>query len=309
MLSVLLGAVELRAQDAEVRGPNQFAPGVLTTIKPSIERGDTISRHPIVELRSNKQLAREPKTTSKSQTLYEMAKEPRFRHDIWALELAMKPLRMMHVDIPQPSGRAQRKLIWYLVYRVRNTGAGLSSVEQEDGDFMTIEKSVDSLRFIPQFVLVSQDRDAQGNRVRKAYLDRILPAAYEAIRRRELPRGELLSSVQMAEQKVLLEKGRSIDGLWGVAIWEDVDPEIDFFSVFVGGLTNAYHWNDPPGEHQLGDPLGHGRQITRKTLQLNFWRPGDEYAENEQEIRFGVPHGKANRYGVDEGVAYRWLYR
>ena len=31
-------------------------------------------------------------------------------------------MRMVYVDIPQPNGKMQRKLVWYMVYRVRNLG-------------------------------------------------------------------------------------------------------------------------------------------------------------------------------------------
>jgi hypothetical protein len=58
-----------------------------------------------------------------------------------------------------------------------------------------------------------------------------------------------------------------------------------------------------------GDTPGRGRRFTRKMLQLNFWRPGDELAENEREFRYGVPLNKADLYGVGDGVAYRWAYR
>ena len=94
-----------------------------------------------------------------------------------------------------------------------------------------------------------------------------------------------------------------------MAIWEDIDPEIDYLSVHVGGLTNAYRWKDAPQGFQEGDPPGKGRKFFRKTLQLNFWRPGDAVAENEREIRFGVAPGAAEAYGTDVGVAYRWVYR
>ena len=51
--------------------------------------------------------------------------------------------------------------------------------------------------------------------------------------------------------------------------------------------------------YKAGDPIGTGRRLSRKTLKLNFWRPGDEYYEHEKEIRFGVP-GE---------VDYEWVYR
>jgi len=297
------------APKAGVSSAPRFAPGVLTTIPPDVDNKDTVSVHDIVELRANAKLQREPNIDTKSRTLFEMAESVPFRRDIWCLELSFKPLRMLAVDIPQPSGKMQRKLVWYLVYRVRNTGAGLTPHVQEDGTFVTAEKAVDGIKFCPQFVLASKDRDRAGKRIRKAYLDRILPAAAQAIQRRELPKGELLNSVQMSEHLLAAETGRSIGGLWGVAIWEDVDPEIDFFSIFVGGLTNAYDWQDSAEGFQVGDPTGTGRRFTRKQLQLNFWRPGDAYAEDEREIRFGAAPGKADLYSTGEGVASRWIYR
>ena len=157
-------------------------------------------------------------------------------------------------------------------------------------------------------MLVSHDR-AAGERVRKAYLDRIVATALEPIRRRELPEGELLHSADMPLQELRIEAGRAQRGAWGVAMWEDVDPQIDFFSVYVRGLTNAYQWTDPAGAFQQGNPPGTGRKFTHKTLQLNFWRPGDELDQNEREIRYGAAPERGSFYDSPEGVAYRWVYR
>ena len=295
------------AQGSE-SGDTLFAPGVLTTIDPEIDPSETLSVHDVVELSSQRALERDPKFDAKSRTLIEMAKGVDFRRDVWCLELAFKPLRMVYVDVPQPTAKMQRKLIWYLVYRIRNTGVALGPDEQRDGSFTTASVEPKPQRFIPQFVLASQDRNRRGDPIRKAYLDRLLPAAMPVIQRRELSEGKLLNSVEIAELMLEPESGRTVNGVWGVAIWEDVDPSIDFFSVYVGGLTNAYKWQDAD-DFQAGDPAGKGRKFFRKTLQLNFWRPGDTVAENEREIRFGVAPGYAEYYGVTEGVAYRWLYR
>jgi hypothetical protein len=289
-------------------GAYEFAPGVLTTIPPQLDRQDAISTHDVVEIRADKNLAWTPSSTTKSRTLFEMAKDAVFVNDVWCLELSFKPLRMIQVDVPQPSGRLQRKNIWYMVYRVRNTGAGLTGKVEPDGSFVTADKATDSIKFIPEFVLVSHDR-AAGERVRKAYLDRIVATALEPIRRRELPQGELLHSADMPLQELRIEAGRAQRGAWGVAMWEDVDPQIDFFSVYVRGLTNAYQWTDPEGAFQQGNPPGTGRKFTHKTLQLNFWRPGDELDQNEREIRYGAAPERGSFYDSPEGVAYRWVYR
>jgi hypothetical protein len=113
----------------------------------------------------------------------------------------------------------------------------------------------------------------------------------------------------MAEQVIPVSGDRADRGVWGVATWTDVDPRIDFFSVYVGGLTNAYRWEDMAGAYKPGDPPGKGRRFARKTLQLNFWRPGDEVAQHEREIRYGVPLAQPQLYDVADGVAYRWVYR
>jgi hypothetical protein len=165
------------------------------------------------------------------------------------------------------------------------------------------------IRFLPQFVLESNDRSASGERITKAYLDRVIPEAVAAINEREMPGRKLLNSVEISEQPIPVSDGRIDRSVWGVATWTDVDPRIDFFSVYVGGLTNAYRWEDTPGAFRPGDRPGKGRQFARKTLQLNFWRPGDELDQTEQELRYGVPLNNADLYGVSDGVAYRWVYR
>jgi len=294
----------LRAQEAGV----QFAPGVLTTIPPQLDPADTVSVHDVVEIRAQKDLQWTPKLLSKTRTLLEKAKDAEFRRDIWCLEFSFKPLRMLAVDIPQSTGKMQRKLVWYMVYRVRNTGAGLAPKKKDDDTYTTIEQSMGPQRFVPQFMLTSLDRDRRGEPVRKSYMDRIMPTAVAAIARRELPKGELLNNVQISDKLLEPETGRAVGGLWGVATWEDIDPEMDFFAIYVSGLTNAYQWDDP-ADFQAGAAPGTGRTFTRKVLQLNFWRPGDSYKENETEIRYGSAPGMAGLYGSREGIAYQWVYR
>ena len=286
----------------------QFAPGVLTTIAPEILPADTFEQHDMVEIRTQEDLQRDPNFLSTSRTLYEMADDTVFRRNVWCLEFSFKPLRMLAVDLPQPSGKMQRKLIWYLVYRVRNTGVGAVPVAREDGTIETQEKNLGDQRFVPRLFLSSFDRDRTDKPVNKTYLDRVIPSAVEAIQRREFGGRKLLNTAEIAEKVLQPELGDAVQGAWGVATWEDVDPEMDFFAIFVGGLTNAYHWEDMPN-FAAGTAAGTGRTFERKMLQLNFWRPGDSFAENEREIRFGSAPGMAEYYGTREGVAYEWIYR
>lgn len=299
VLSIGLSGAAQEPADGEAF--RELAPGVMTTIPADIREDETVSTHDLVALRTQDNLEWTPNFTPESRTLYAMAKDVQFRRQVEGLELSFKPLRMIYVDIPQPSGKMQRKLIWYLVYRVRNPGGHLKPVEQPDGTFQAEEVNAE-VRFNPQFVLESHE-------YQKAYLDRVIPVATAAIQMREDSNRELLNSVQIAEQPIPVSTDRVDHAVWGVATWEDVDPRMDFFSVFVQGLSNAYQWVDPPGAYKAGDSLGKGRRFTRKTLQLNFWRPGDQYQQTEDEILFGTAPGKASLYGLEDGVDYTWIYR
>jgi hypothetical protein len=216
---------------------------------------------------------------------------------------------MIEVDVPQSSGLLQRKQIWYMVYRVTNTGARLKPVEVEGGVIQAAPAEGQPVKFYPHFVLESHDRDLEGERVYKAYLDRIVPVAISAIQRREDPNRELFTTVEMAGREVPVSTGPVERSLWGVAMWEDVDPNIDFFSIYVSGLSNAAKWWDPPDAVTEGQPPLSGTRSFRKTLQINFWRPGDDVDPHEEELRFGVPLDMADVYGSEEGVAYQWVYR
>jgi hypothetical protein len=295
---VALAGIGVDAVQAQSRG--EFAPGVVTTIPVDFQPEETVSTHDVVEIRANPAARWEPELETVSRTLYGMSQGVKFRRDVSCLEFSFKPLRMIRVG---------GKLVWYLVYSVRNTGEARTPVEQEGGTYTAGVAKGGPVRFIPSFVLESHDLSAAGERINKAYLDRIIPGAMAAIRAREARDHTLLNSVEMAEQVLPPSDGRTDNRVWGVATWTDVDPRIDFFSVYVGGLSNAYRWEDPAGVYQAGDPPGTGRQFVRKTLQLNFWRPGDEHYQDEREIRFGVARGKGNLYDVTEGVAYRWVYR
>ena len=247
-----------RVADAK-GGPKAYrklAPGVMIHVDPRREAEETFSRHDVVEL-----LAVDPvfaeRTWSKDKS---PAKDTTFRRDVWALDFDFKPVRFIHVDEPQPEGRMERKLIWYLVYSIRNPQ----------------DKPVP---FMPRFVLESRN-------TKKFYPDRLIPVALPGIRRREDPSRPLRNAIEMSNQMIPpTPPGRSAT-VWGVATWEDIDPTTDYFSIYVQGLTNAYQWVDPPGGFKPGDPPTTGRQLYPKTLLLNFWRPSDREFEHEEEIRF-----------------------
>jgi len=263
-----VSAVQLKpSEDPRSQDPARGLHRVLVTIDPDQQVKESSSRHDIVEL-----IEVDPK--------FDWAENIRFQHDIWSLEFAFKPMRLIEVDVPLPSGKMRKKQLWYMVYRVVNYG------------------DVPVPNFTPVFELASDIEDSQGRR--KRYMDRIIPVANKPIAKREhFPLGllntvEICGEIPVSERPVTGEDGRPagpgiINPVWGVATWEDIDPRTDRFSVFVRGLTNAYRWKDTL----------EGRKFTYKTLELRFWRPGDALHQHEREFRFGDP----------DAVDYEWVYR
>ena len=263
-----------------------------------------------MEIRADAALEWKPEFIASSDTLFGMSDKAKFRREIYCLEFSFKPLRMIEVDVPLASGsdRAQAGLVPGLPRSQH--GPGAQAGRRQRRRLLHRNRQGRPGPVLPQFVLESQDRQATGGRVSKSYLDRVIPAAVAAISQRETPGRMLLNSVEISKQPIPVSDGRIDRSVWGVATWVDVDPRIDFFSVYVGGLTNAYQldrYTRPPTKP--GDTPGRGRQFVHKMLQLNFWRPGDELMPNEREFRYGVPLDKADLYDVGDGVAYRWVYR
>ncbi len=124
-LALVMAGAGLGQAPAAARKPQPFAPGVETIIPVDLQPEETVSIHDIVELRAEEDLAWTPNYLSEGETLHNMARDVRFRRDVWCLEFAFKPLRMMWVDIPTTSGKVNRSLVWYMVYRVKNTGETL----------------------------------------------------------------------------------------------------------------------------------------------------------------------------------------
>ena len=116
------------------------------------------------------------------------------------------------------------------------------------------------------------------------YTDAFLPLAHIKIAAREDAHQEFESSVTMPAFNIA--PGQTV---WGIATWTDVDPRVDRFTVYVSGLTNALRWEDTDQAFAPDQAPMTGREIFRKTLKINFYRPGDEYDEEEGDFHYGVP--------------------
>ena len=308
-------------QERKIR---KLAPGVETRVPLKRAAEETNAEHDLIEvIVGHPELDWSPQEFESSSTLYKKAEQILFHRGVWQFEFVHKPLRMVEVDIPQPNGKMHRKKIWYLMYRIVNPGQHLTPVLGENkrlpsGDVLHKEQydkieavdrseqmlaSIGPHRFVPTFLLRTFDNaELKIDDKTVQYMDQIIPAARQRIYERERPPcsfGEFYDSSQISAEPIPVSTDQKEISRWGVATWMDIDPEIDYLTIQIMGLTNAYRWVDPEGVFKQGDVPGSGREFKFKTLQLNFHRPGDALDEREDEIR----------QGVEGHPKYQWLYR
>jgi hypothetical protein len=303
-----------KAEDASTLQTTAFAPGVVRVIPADPLAEETfdgpltlqnfLAAYPEIQFGGESHPEGVPHFDPASRTLVEMAKEVTLRREIFCYEFAFKPLRQIIADVPQPGGKMKRQLLWYMVYRVRYVGGDLrpsSDIVAGVPIFRRIEQiHYPTRRFNPSLVLHDHTSG-------KEYLDRVLPGVINRIKTREQITAPLYNSIEMSQLKIPYSEPNTEGGIWGVATWEDVDPEIDFLSVDVYGLTNAFK--------QDGD--GEDAAYSRKVLRLNFFRPGDTIDQTEDLIRFGVPAFTnpeeesyiLKQYGLEKKLDYDWIFR
>lgn len=289
-MAVIAASTGVAAFAADVTGFRRLAPGVLTVIPADKATDDALQRADIVEITQGQaDLAWTPQMAAATTTFVERGRGREYPRDIWCLEFAFKPPRMIDVDVPAAELKMQRKRVWYLVYRVKNVGGRRLVTEPADGAAEKVARRTEAfeapIRFLPHFVLESLEPvDAgEGLSSYRGYLDRLVPSAMETIRRREDPNRRFLDSAEMSASEIQPGEER-----WGVAVWEDIDPRIDFFSIYVQGLTNAVRWRLRPGAAvAAADPPGTHIEETLESLRLDFWRPGDDRTATDTEMSIG----------------------
>jgi len=267
--------LSLNAQ-VDSASPKPLATGVLNVIEPELDARDSFTIPlPLPGLNATEY---KPNFIPMQYTLYGQTRKIVFFRDVWQYEFGFLGLRQIQVD---------GKNVWYMVYRIRNTGKTLTYEQvKEDPRFDHIKNQglrnkgdVKVAQFLPRFSLEGWASEPNGQYRRVVYRDQVSPDLVKLIQHREDPNRHLLNTYEMSQTKIPVSTDPTDPGVWGVAIWKDVDPTIDYVSVFVSGLTNAYRISSKNGK------IG----FKYRTLQLNFWRPGDTAEEIKDRIDYGIP--------------------
>ena len=265
----------------------QLGAGVLKVIPPVLDIRDSYSIP--LQLPGVEATQFDGAYVPNKKTLFGQTQSIVFFRDVWQYEFSFLGLRQVRLNVTQPDGQEKPQNFWYMVYRIRNVGKNISFEEvKENPQFEHMKKElkrdsndfVVANKFVPRFYLEGWVEEPGKGYVRKVYRDQIRPQILKKIQYLEDPNLPLLDTVQMMNAELPVIKSPTDPGVWGVAIWGDVDPKIDYVSVYVSGLTNAFRIEaNAEGENTF----------RRKTLQLNFWRPGDSVAQERDRVDYGIP--------------------
>ncbi len=271
---------------AESQGYRLLAPGVLTEITPDDSMGAVTARVDVpATIREVKIPDWRPETSPRDRTLlgqFETSVDGRpngheVKRDIWCLGFAFKPPRLIDVDVPVAGLKMARRRMWYLVYRVRNEGVFTIEIDSVDSSRRELKRVERPIRFVPLFVLETRQAvaEAEGLAAYRSYADRSVPTAMAEIERRERVGRPLLDTAGMAAGEIAPGEER-----WGVAIWENVHPDIHFFSIVASGLTNRFQVRPPAA-------VGDAPSVALESLRLDFWHRGDDRNPAEADIGLG----------------------
>lgn len=211
--------------------------------------------------------------------------------ELWIAEVQYKPVRLMRLEIRDPkTGVAKKELVRYMVYRmIPRDYTELAGSEQAEllrklddpnqDPVNTLDPEPTRPLRLPRFLLKTEDNDTN-----ETYEDEINLEIQKAVFQREFGRRgldlKMLNSVEaiseIGEPVPGSDKDALSKSLYGVAVWRNVNPKADFFSVVMSGFSNAYRIStDASGKHV----------VEEKVIVQRFTRPGDEFEQDEQEFR------------------------
>ena len=303
--------------------PRLLAPGVMKTIKPDFDYDETFTDGEIVEVTS---LGAEFDWAKIRFPTQKYVKD----YPVSCLEFQFKIPRIIEVDLPTKEGKIVKTPVWYMIYSVTNkpwaeedvtkivslqadlrSSTDLSQLDSsmEFGSTLFVEETEpdsgcfnfiageSTIAFTPRFLFVSESLPFPKP---KQYVvsEQVIPLAIPAIIQREDPNRSFENTVSMSDRSI-----EPCETVWGVAMWQDIDPDVKDFSIYISGLSSAYRWNVNKEIHEPGI-IGSGYSMSRKTLKLNFWAPGSSDHLLNKEIQYGSR--KTVIYNDDQHFQTQW---
>lgn len=204
--------------------------------------------------------------------------------ELWVMEVNFKPMRQVVVELTDPvTGKKRPQHVWYIAYRAINRKLANRAIA--NAPVNELDAPIIPPQFVPTFTLVTSDAEEP-----KVYSDQVLPEAIAAINQRE--KTSYKSTVAVVTDLPTATEPGSPDQkvIQGIATWTNLDPTADRYTVFLTGFSNGFRKVPGPDGAEV---------VQWKTIQMKYWRPGDEFNQREPEIRLQT----------DAANQPLWIYR
>ncbi|RMG37149.1 MAG: DUF4339 domain-containing protein [Planctomycetota bacterium] len=158
--------------------------------------------------------------------------------DLWVLEVHLKSLRLVRLNLPQGTkGTVEPRLVWYLVFKAVHRPFPAVEDASDTAPVNTFDPPPTPPLFAPEALLVTRDQGPQ-----RVYRDRVVPGARALIEQRE--RQKLKTTVELVGPlpPPASDDDAAAEALYGVFMWQDVDPEADYFTIYLQGFSNGYKY-------------------------------------------------------------------
>jgi len=234
---------------------------------------------------------------------------------LWIAEVQFKSIRLRRIDLPDPkTGVVRKELVRYMVYRmIRRDYTELAGQDRAELEKKLADPDIDPSNVLdveplmplqmPRFLLETTEKDGT---ILQTYVDDVNVEIQNVVFQREMGRKgatlKLLNSVEaiseIGEPVPTGDPDALLKAVYGVAVWRNVDPKADFMTVTMSGFSNAYRISG----------IGDQRVVEEKVVVQKFARPGDQYLQDEAELRF-VDEADTDGDGKVDTRYPLWMYR
>lgn len=217
---------------------------------------------------------------------YATGEERQAQENLWVLSLRFKSVRMMELEVTDPKTKQPRTdLIYYLVYEATNREIERNPEDVQSTPANDFDAPPGPELFVPEVTLVIEDDVADA---RSAYprevRDEVIPEAQRRIQLRE--KTKLINTVQAVGPvpPIVKKDDPNPVSFTGVAMFRNIDPEMDYFRIVLSGFSNGYKLVKGPVAYQdlkalaASDDLKVNDQVWNGNLETD-WRAAAEVGD------------------------------
>jgi len=253
---------------------------------------------------------------------YATGEERQAQDNLWVMSLRFKSIRMMEMQVTDPKTKQPRTdLIYYLVYEATNREIERNAEDVQTTPANDFDAPPGPELFVPEITLVVEDEVTDANtqsRFPHELQDEVIPEAQRRIQVRE--KTKLINTVQAVGSvpAIVKKDDPNPSSFNGVAMFRNVDPEMDYFRLVLSGFSNGYKLVKGPVSYDdlktlaANDDLKVNDQIWNGDLESD-WRAAAEVGDLFDAKKSPPPNADASQwyYSVspDRGDATSRVWR